>query len=75
MDFFLRQSWIDPRLAHGHPNTLTISNTVLEKIWTPDTYIQNSKNSEFHYVTGANKMFTLAPNGTVMYNARYVVFV
>lgn len=51
---------------------MTISSAVLDQIWTPDTYFENSKHSDFHYVTVPNKMFRLYPNGTVLYNSRFI---
>ena len=61
---------MDPRLKHTYPDTLTISNVMLDKIWVPDTYFENSKASHFHAVTVLNKMLKIAPDGTVIYNAR-----
>ena len=51
---------------------LTVSNTVLNRIWQPDTYFENSKRSTFHDVTVANKMLRIHQNGKVEYNARLV---
>lgn len=45
---------------------------MLDKIWVPDTYFENSKNSNFHSVTVPNKMLMIKPDGTILYNARYV---
>ena len=44
---------------------------MLDRIWVPDTYFENSKNSNFHFVTVPNKMLRIKPDGTVVYNARY----
>ena len=70
IDFFFRQSWTDERLKHSYPQTLTLSNSMLDKLWVPDTYFENSKNSQFHSVTVPNKMLKIKPDGTVLYNAR-----
>lgn len=51
---------------------LTVSNTVLQRIWQPDTYFENSKRSTFHDVTVPNKMLRIHQNGKVEYNARFV---
>ena len=72
IDFFFRQSWVDPRLNHSFNGMLTVSNTVLQKIWQPDTYFENSKRSTFHDVTVENKMLRIHQNGKVEYNARYL---
>ena len=71
IDFFFRQQWYDPRLRHAYRNTLTVSNAMLDRIWVPDTYFENSKNSYFHEVTVPNKMLKIKPDGTILYNARY----
>lgn len=74
IDFFFRQQWYDPRLRHAYRNTLTVSNAMLDRIWVPDTYFENSKNSYFHEVTVPNKMLKIKPDGTILYNARYIQF-
>ena len=71
----MRQTWIDPRLATSYTDTLTVSNTMLDKIWIPDTYFENSKHSNFHSVTVANKMLRIDTDGRIHYNARYVYFI
>lgn len=70
MDFFLRQLWIDPRLAHKQGRTFTISNRILNRIWLPDTYFVNSKESKFHKVTHENKLLEIATDGLVHFNSR-----
>ena len=71
LDFFLRQLWNDPRLKHNRNETLAVSNSMLDKIWLPDTYFENSKSSQFHKVTMINKLLSISPDGGVHYNARY----
>eukprot|EP00794_Sanderia_malayensis_P003629 gene3629-4143_t len=73
IDFFFRQSWYDPRLKHSYNGMLTVSNQVLEKIWQPDTYFENSKGSSFHDVTVPNKMLRIHKDGKIEYNARISV--
>ncbi|XP_068756454.1 gamma-aminobutyric acid receptor subunit beta-3-like isoform X1 [Montipora capricornis] len=73
LDFFLRQLWNDPRLKHDWNKTLALSNTMLDKIWVPDTYFENSKSSKFHKVTMVNKLLSISPDGGVHYNARVTV--
>ncbi|KAK2570291.1 Gamma-aminobutyric acid receptor subunit beta-3 [Acropora cervicornis] len=73
LDFFLRQLWNDPRLKHDWNETLALSNTMLDKIWVPDTYFENSKSSKFHKVTMVNKLLSISPDGGVHYNARVTV--
>lgn len=47
IDFYLRQTWYDPRLAFGnlnaygfeHINSLTVGVDYLDKLWKPDTFV------------------------------------
>lgn len=73
MDFYLRQLWYDPRLAHSANTTFTISNKILSRIWLPDTYFVNSKHSKFHKVTTENKLLSIRGDGLVHFNARVTV--
>ena len=42
MDCYLRQSWVDKRLAFsGKHKSLALGIDLLRKIWKPDTYIYN----------------------------------
>ena len=42
MDCYLRQSWLDKRLAFsGRHTSLALGIDLLRKIWKPDTYIYN----------------------------------
>lgn len=73
LDFFLRQLWTDPRLRHDWNETLALGNTMMDKLWVPDTYFENSKSSKFHKVTMVNKLLSISPDGGVHYNARVTV--
>ncbi|CAH0382998.1 unnamed protein product [Bemisia tabaci] len=71
MDCYFRQQWIDPRLTfHGNKETLALSISMLEKIWKPDTYFYNGKQSYLHTITTPNKFVRLFQNGTVLYSSR-----
>ncbi|XP_075213762.1 gamma-aminobutyric acid receptor alpha-like [Lycorma delicatula] len=71
MDCYFRQSWLDRRLAYiGYKDTLALSITMLEKIWKPDTYFYNGKQSYLHTITSPNKFVRLYQNGTVLYSSR-----
>ena len=73
IDIFLRQEWVDERLDHKLPNeTIYLSNTVMDRIWVPDSYFLNSKYGTFHRVTTDNIMIMIKPGGVVRYNARSV---
>ena len=70
LDVFLNQQWIDGRLDHGTDNTITVNNKDLDKIWLPDTYFVNAKDSSFHYVTNENRLLQIGPKGHISYRIR-----
>ncbi|XP_006904858.1 gamma-aminobutyric acid receptor subunit theta [Pteropus alecto] len=68
---FFYQTWKDPRLAyHETDQNLTLDYRLLEKLWVPDCYFLNSKDSFVHDMTVENRMFQLHPDGTVRYGIR-----
>ncbi|XP_020905155.1 gamma-aminobutyric acid receptor subunit beta-4-like [Exaiptasia diaphana] len=73
LDIFLRQSWRDERMAHELNTTMFLSNTVMDKIWMPDSYFVNAKSGSFHKVTKDNMMIMIKPGGIVQYNARVTI--
>ena len=50
---------------------LTLSGDFAEKIWVPDTFFANDKNSFLHDVTERNKLVRLAGDGSVTYGMRF----
>lgn len=70
LDVFLTQQWVDERLDHGTDSTITVNYKDLDKIWLPDTYFVNAKDSSFHYVTNENKLLQIGPNALVSYRIR-----
>ena len=54
LDFYLRQNWIDPRLAFKQDSgfkkieSLTVGVDYLDRLWKPDTFFPNEKKSNFH---------------------------
>ncbi|KAK3715500.1 hypothetical protein QZH41_011449, partial [Actinostola sp. cb2023] len=73
LDIFLRQEWRDERMIHELNTTLFLSNTVMDRIWMPDSYFVNAKHGSFHKVTKDNMMVMIAPGGIVQYNARVTI--
>lgn len=73
LDIFFRQAWRDERLDHGLNKTMFLSNTVMDRIWMPDTYFVNAKHGSFHRVTTDNIMIMILPGGVVKYNARITI--
>ncbi|XP_049865318.1 gamma-aminobutyric acid receptor subunit beta-like [Pectinophora gossypiella] len=69
---YLNQYWKDERLAFGLPDeVLTLSGDFADKIWVPDTFFANDKNSFLHDVTERNKLVRLGGDGTITYGMRF----
>lgn len=52
MDCYFRQYWRDSRLSFMGPiKSLSLSIKMLERIWRPDTYFYNGKQSYVHTIT------------------------
>ncbi|XP_052796045.1 gamma-aminobutyric acid receptor subunit beta-like [Mya arenaria] len=69
---YLNQYWMDQRLAFSPLSnaSMTLSGDFAEKIWVPDTFFANDKNSFLHDVTEKNKMIRLFGNGSIIYGMR-----
>ncbi|ENN83251.1 hypothetical protein YQE_00391, partial [Dendroctonus ponderosae] len=50
---------------------LTLSGDFAEKIWVPDTFFANDKNSYLHDVTERNKLVRLNGDGSITYGMRF----
>lgn len=44
---------------------------MLERIWRPDTYFYNGKQSHIHTITVPNKLLRLTQDGDILYSMRY----
>ncbi|XP_035708501.1 gamma-aminobutyric acid receptor alpha-like isoform X2 [Folsomia candida] len=75
MDCYFRQTWVDKRLEYHSTkgDTLALSISMLEKIWKPDTYFYNGKQSYLHTITTPNKFVRLKMDGRVLYSSRLTV--
>ncbi|ODM96201.1 Gamma-aminobutyric acid receptor subunit alpha-6, partial [Orchesella cincta] len=75
MDMYFRQTWIDTRLSYSAytKGTLALSISMLERIWKPDTYFYNGKQSYLHTITTPNKFVRLYQDGRVLYSSRLTV--
>ncbi|XP_077296624.1 gamma-aminobutyric acid type A receptor subunit Grd [Arctopsyche grandis] len=75
MDCYFRQSWVDKRLAFraDAKETLALSISMLKKIWKPDTYFYNGKQSYLHTITTPNKFVRLYQDGRVLYSSRLTI--
>jgi gamma-aminobutyric acid receptor subunit beta len=69
---YLNQYWKDDRLSFStNDEVLTLSGDFAEKIWVPDTFFANDKNSFLHDVTEKNKLVRLYGDGAVTYGMRF----
>ncbi|XP_060530633.1 gamma-aminobutyric acid receptor subunit beta-like isoform X2 [Cylas formicarius] len=69
---YLNQYWKDERLAFSdQEEVLTLSGDFAEKIWVPDTFFANDKNSFLHDVTERNKLVRLNGEGSITYGMRF----
>ncbi|XP_078576472.1 gamma-aminobutyric acid receptor subunit beta-3-like [Branchiostoma floridae x Branchiostoma japonicum] len=68
---FLRQYWKDERLAFSNAKkSLSLDGRLAEKLWVPDTFIPNAKESFMHKVTVDNRLIRLDPDGGILYGMR-----
>nr|KAI8757448.1 Gamma-aminobutyric acid receptor subunit beta [Biomphalaria glabrata] len=79
---YLNQYWQDERLQfiyndsldlgeNRSVDTMTLTGAFAEKIWVPDTFLANDKNSFLHDITEKNKMVRLYGNGSLVYGMRF----
>lgn len=66
MFVYFRQYWTDKRLAHGTEATLMLGGTDVNRIWLPDTYINNAND---HEVFEDNQLVLIDKNGQIVYFA------
>lgn len=72
LTLYLNQYWTDERLTFStRDDVLTLSGDFAEKIWVPDTFFANDKNSFLHDVTEKNKMVRLHGDGYIAYGMRF----
>jgi gamma-aminobutyric acid receptor subunit beta len=69
---YLNQYWKDERLKFSDDKheQMTLTGDFAEKIWVPDTFFANDKNSFLHDVTEKNKMVKLYGDGSITYGMR-----
>ena len=76
MSMFLRERWVEPRFKYEHLtsdiNRIELDLNSSSRVWVPDMYILNEKQSDFHEVTVPNKMMHVYPDGTIQYSMRYL---
>lgn len=75
MDCYFRQTWWDKRLVFSKAglDVLSMDWKFLQKVWTPDTYFLNGKNSHLHRVTTPNKFIRVRQDGQLKYSMRLTI--
>ncbi|GAB0097059.1 Gamma-aminobutyric acid receptor alpha-like [Sergentomyia squamirostris] len=74
MDCYFRQYWRDKRLSfHGPIKSLSLSISMLSRIWKPDTFFYNGKQSHIHTITVPNKLLRLSQEGDILYSMRLTI--
>lgn len=76
LDCYFRQFWRDTRLKYNSTSRLDelpMNWQFLYKIWRPDTYIVNGKDSYLHKMTVPNRFIRIAPDGMISYSQRLTV--
>ncbi|XP_058789517.1 gamma-aminobutyric acid receptor alpha-like isoform X1 [Phymastichus coffea] len=74
MDCYFRQYWRDSRLSFLGPiKSLSLSIKMLERIWRPDTYFYNGKQSYVHTITVPNKLLRITQEGDILYSMRLTI--
>ena len=76
VDFYFRQKWKDPRLQFQGPkrvSTLSVTSEFLKKIWVPDTFFVNEKQSHFHHATTSNEFLRISQTGDILRSIRMTV--
>ncbi|XP_048588560.1 glycine receptor subunit alpha-4 [Nematostella vectensis] len=72
MTLYMRQRWLDPRLAYGDmfpEDFITLGQDMVSQIWTPDTYIVNKKQSMTNSGQGMSMFIRISRNGSVIFSA------
>ncbi|CAG0905099.1 unnamed protein product, partial [Darwinula stevensoni] len=80
LDFYFRQFWHDPRLSFKRflddPNfktsrnrpdldVLTVGVEYINRIWVPDTFFANEKQSYPHTATTSNELLRISSDGSI----------
>ncbi|GAB6027320.1 hypothetical protein CHUAL_001603 [Chamberlinius hualienensis] len=74
IDCYFRQTWIDKRLELKGPfPTMTLGQSTLSRIWIPDTYFLNGKQSHLHTLTVPNRLIRIDQNGRIFYSQRLTI--
>ena len=71
MNCYFRQRWRDERLQFAEEvGVLSLSTSMLERLWRPDTVFYNSKYSYLHTIPTSNRLWRLFADGSIWYSSR-----
>ncbi|XP_069952401.1 gamma-aminobutyric acid receptor subunit alpha-6-like isoform X3 [Cherax quadricarinatus] len=77
MQLYLRQVWFDPRLRFNKTdlgkNEFSMNWMFAAKLWKPDTFFINGKNSYVHKITAPNTFIRLQHDGQITWSLRLTV--
>ncbi|KAF6774370.1 hypothetical protein AHF37_05770 [Paragonimus kellicotti] len=76
VDLYLRQTWIDPRLAwqdipylKHYENSILLTQQI-QQLWLPDLFFRNGKLGFMHDISVPNHLIRVFPNGNVLYSQK-----
>uniref|UniRef100_A0AC35UGC1 Neur_chan_LBD domain-containing protein n=1 Tax=Rhabditophanes sp. KR3021 TaxID=114890 RepID=A0AC35UGC1_9BILA len=74
-DCYFRQTWRDTRLKfkNNTHQTLSLGMSMLDKVWRPDVYFRNGRDSFLHKFTTPNRLVRLSHDGRILYSSRLTI--
>ena len=66
-----RQRWLDPRLKYDTRDVEYVTVEDDDRLWKPDTFIRNDKESSFFLVPSKASFLRVYPDGFVLYSVRW----
>ena len=76
LDCYFRQYWHDDRLVYNGTSLmsqLVMNWQFLDKIWRPDTFFLNGKDSYLHKIAVPNRFIRISPDGKVSFSQRLTI--
>ncbi|CAK5081106.1 unnamed protein product [Meloidogyne enterolobii] len=71
VDLYLYMHWRDRSLNHSNEEYILVNDSkVRDRMWLPDLYFANARNSKFHEVTAPNFNLFIDKDGNIAYSIR-----
>ena len=71
---YLRHYWTDKRFAGKSNKTIRLQGSTIEHVWTPDTYVSNSRESNLPKKDSESEsVLQIYPDGGVFYTKGLVI--